>query len=150
MFGSHLILTNNIEKIMYTKKTFLKFHYTDSAGILFFSNIFIIAHDVYEEMTNDVGFRLNDIVENEDFLLPLVHSEADYKIPLKAGDEITINAGISRLGNSSYTVSFSILKEEKTAATVETVMVAMDKKSGTKIPVPEKLREGLEKYLSVN
>ncbi len=37
MFGSQIIFTNNIEKIMYTKKTFLKFHYTDTAGILFFS-----------------------------------------------------------------------------------------------------------------
>lgn len=143
-----LKFTNNIEKIMYTKKTFLKFHYTDTAGILFFSNIFIIAHDVYEEMMNKIGFRLNDIVEKEDFLLPLVHSEADYKIPLKAGDEFTINAGISRMGNSSYTISYSILKEGEIAATVETVMVAMDKKSGTKIAVPEKLREGLGKYLA--
>ena len=133
---------------MYTTQTFLKFYYTDAAGLLFFSNIFLIAHDVYEELLKEIGFELGHIIEKEDFLLPLVHAEADYKLPLRAGDKITIKTIVSRLGKTSYTISNQILnKDGNIAATVSTVHVCIEKKSGKKRVLPKLLKGGLEKFV---
>jgi 1,4-dihydroxy-2-naphthoyl-CoA hydrolase len=132
---------------MYTKKTYLKFYFTDAAGILFFANIFLIAHDVYEDILRELGFSIREIIEKRDFLLPLVHSEADYKLPLKAGDKLTINAYISRLGETSFTIAYQFLNGENAiAASAQTVHVAIDKKSGKKRPMPDELKKGLGKF----
>ena len=136
---------------MYTAQTFLKFHYTDAAGLLFFSNIFLIAHDVYEEMLTNIGFPIRDIIEKEDFLLPLVHAEADYKLPLRAGDKITVKAVVSRLGTTSYTLFYKIVNDfNQVAAAVQTVHVAIDKKSGKTTPIPKELKAGLERFREIS
>ena len=132
---------------MYSLKTFVKFHYTDAAGILFFSNIFLIAHDAYENMLNSIGLGIGTILKERDFLLPLVHVEADYKQPLRAGDPITVRAWVRRLGRTSYTLSYEVLNEKnEVAANVETVHVAVDKATNQKIEIPADLRIGLEKF----
>jgi hypothetical protein len=33
---------------MYTYQTTIRLHHTDAAGVVFFSNLFVIAHDAYE------------------------------------------------------------------------------------------------------
>lgn len=132
---------------MKTIRTKLKFYHTDAAGILFFSHIFEIAHDAYEAMLDEIGFPIGKILGEMDFVLPLVHAEADYKLPLRPSDEIVIQASIKRLGSTSYTVAYQILnRENKTAATAETVHVVVDKFSGKKREIPPQLKDGLSRF----
>jgi len=126
--------------------TFVKFHQTDAAGLIFFNNIFIIAHEAYEQMLISEGFGIGEILREKDYLLPLVHVEADYEIPLCPGDEITVQALVSALGTTSYTLSYQVLKMEQVAARVKTVHVCIDKESGRKMSIPKDLRVGLEKH----
>lgn len=127
--------------------TFVKFHQTDAAGLIFFNNIFIIAHEAYEQMLISEGFGIGIILREKDYLLPLVHVEADYKIPLYPGDEITVQALVSHLGDTAYTLSYRILKNKAVAALVKTVHVCMDKKSGKKMRIPEDLRKGFKNHI---
>lgn len=116
---------------------------TDAAGFLFFANLFKLAHDAYESFMASTGLGLNQIIQNMDYLLPIVHAEADYKTPLRLGDRFRIFLK-STVQHHSFvlTACFRDLSGE-IAAEVRTVHVAVSKVTGKKIPLSEQLRKGL-------
>lgn len=118
---------------------------TDAAGILFFGNYFRLAHDVYEAFMESIGFSLSDVITKADFLILIAHSEADYKKPLRLGEKFTMELRVGEIGQTSFVLSYSLKDAQNgIVAKVKTVHVTVDKKSGDKIPLPEKLREKLE------
>ncbi len=117
---------------------------TDAAGILFFGNYFRLAHDAYEAFMESIGFSLRYIVQEADFLVLIAHAEADYEKPLRLGDRATVELEVENIGRTSFVLSYSLRDvHNDIAATVKTVHVTVDKKSGDKVPLPEKLREKL-------
>lgn len=117
---------------------------TDAAGILFFGNYFRLAHDAYEAFMESIGFSLRHIVQEADFLVLIGHTEADYNKPLRLGDRARVELEVENIGRTSFVLSYSLRDvHNDIAATVKTVHVTVDKKSGDKIPLPEKLREKL-------
>ncbi len=125
---------------MHTYQTKIKLHDTDAAGILFFSNQLKIAHDAYESFFEDIGFSLAKIIHKEDFFLPIVHSETEYKSPLSVGDLIEVQTTVARVGTTSFTLAYKILNAVKDiVGAVKTVHVSIDKKTRKKIPLPSVL-----------
>ena len=130
---------------MYTYQTKIKLHETDAAGLLFFSNQFKIIHDAYEGMLESIGFGFAQLIPNMNFFLPIVHSEADYKIPLFVGDLLEIQVTVANVGKTSFTLSYALLNaSQKIIGTAQTVHVATDKTTRKKIPIPTELRSKLE------
>lgn len=126
---------------MHMYQTTIKLHETDAAGVLFFANQLRIVHDAYEHLMGTIGFGLADIINSRDYRLPIVHSESDYKAPLMAGDRVTVETEIEHIGTTSFTFSYTLRgAEDAVAGTARTVHVAVDKKTLTKIPLPEDLR----------
>ena len=82
---------------MYIYKTTLKLHQTDAAGVLFFSKLMEIAYDSYHEFMEHIQFGLGKIIREESFLLPIIHTEADYNKPLFVGDHLTVKFEIERV-----------------------------------------------------
>ncbi len=117
---------------------------TDAAGILFFGNYFRLAHDAYEAFMESIGFSLRYIVQEADFLVLIAHAEADYNKPLRLGDRAMVELEVENIGRTSFVLSYSLKDAQNdVAAKVKTVHVTVDKKSGDKIHLPEKLREKL-------
>ncbi len=85
---------------MYTYLTKIRLHHTDAAGILFFSNLFILAHDCYESFL-DPDITFNMMFNDLDLVMPIVHAEADYHRPLRASDNLEIKLGLAKIGESS-------------------------------------------------
>ncbi|MBW2319215.1 MAG: hypothetical protein JRF24_11180 [Deltaproteobacteria bacterium] len=78
-----------------------------------------------------------------DFLLPIVHAEADYKGGLCLGDEFDIFLK-SEVGDSSFVLSYSFKDSDgNVSAEIKTVHVSVNKETKKKIPLSEKLRKGL-------
>ena len=129
---------------MFETKTNIKLHDTDAAGITFFANHYRIAHTAYEAFMKSIGCGLDWIIRDADYFVLIAHSEADYMRPLFYGDTLTISIKAERVGNSSFTLAYNF-KDGKgnEAALVRTVHVAIDKKTGDKIEIPERLRVGL-------
>ena len=91
-----------------------------------------------------IGFNLRYIIQEADFLVLIGHTEADYNKPLRLGDKATVELKMENIGRTSFVLSYSLRDvHNDIAATVKTVHVTVDKKSGDKIPLPEKLREKL-------
>lgn len=65
----------------------------------------------------------------------------EYKTPVIFGETLSIQAVVQKLGNTSLTLSYEIMKDDATlAATAETVMVFVDKE-GKSTPMPETMRK---------
>lgn len=130
---------------MYTYKTTVRLHHTDAAGILFFGRIYEMINEAYESMMLSIGQDIREIIFKSEYILPFVHTEADYRSPLTVGDEVEIQMEPEKLGTTSMTLVYHIIKTNGIeAVTARTVSVSVDRKSFTKIPLPEPLRSGLE------
>ena len=129
--------------IMFETETDVKLQDTDAAGILFFANHFRIAHTAYEAFMKAIDCSLNHIIRESSYLLSIVHAEADYKGPLSLGDKFSISMRAD-VGETSFTLSYAFTDANgNVAAEVRTVHVAVDKRTGRKIPLPEKVKNGL-------
>ena len=128
---------------MFETHTDVKLHDTDAAGLLFFSNYFSIAHTAYEAFMKSIGCGIDQIIKQSEYLLPIVHAEADYKKGLSLGDEIAVSLK-AEVSKTSFVVSFTFTDTEgNVAAELKTVHVSVDKDTRQKIPLPEEVIRGL-------
>lgn len=89
----------------------VRFAEVDGASIAYFSRIFEHCHAAYEEMLAASGLPLRGILEREDWVLPLVHAEADFRRPLRLGDRLSVELRLERLGGSSATFAYRLVGE---------------------------------------
>ena len=132
---------------MHLFETSIKLYQTDAAGLLFFSRLFEIAYDAYQDLLERSQLRLSEILKNEHFLTPVVHAEADYRVPLEAGDHVEVKITVANIGRSSCTLLYDIVKNNQIAGKVKTILVCIDKRFGEKISMPERLKEILTPHL---
>jgi YbgC/YbaW family acyl-CoA thioester hydrolase len=129
---------------MFETKTEIMVHDTDAAGIVFFANYFRIAHTAYEALMKSIGWGLDTIINQADFLLPVVHAEADYQKALSLGDEVTISLATD-IRKSSFVISYRFSDSKGNAiAALTTVHASISKKTKKKIPMPEGVKKALE------
>lgn len=101
----------------YIYKRRIAFHETDAAGVVYFANYFRLA----EEAETHALASLGSVVTRDGYLYPRVHAEADYLAPLRFFDEVSVHAGIIRIGSSSVHWKFDIFHGEQICATVKTI-----------------------------
>lgn len=130
---------------MYQYKTKIYLRDTDATGVLFFAEQMRIALEGFESFLIETGNSVRKILESNDYLTPVVHSEADYLAPLMVGDEVIVIVSLGGFGTSSFTIQYSIYCGEELKGKVSTVHVTVDKKTFTKIPLPKALIEHLNK-----
>ncbi|HIE53809.1 MAG TPA: acyl-CoA thioesterase [Chromatiaceae bacterium] len=122
----------------------------DPAGILFFANLLVHTHQAYEEMMLDIGFPLGRILAQEDYLLPLVHAEADYRQPLHLDDRIEVELLVQELGQHSFTLSYRFLRAGFECAVSLTRHAVVDRQNGRPLPLPQDLARALARYRSAS
>ena len=105
---------------------------TDATGVLYFTEQMRMALEVLEER-----FSLKKMMEHENFLLPIVHAEADYFSPLTVGDEVEITPSVKNIGTTSFTLNYQFWKENKEVGQVTLVHVAISKIGKSSIPIPQ-------------
>jgi 1,4-dihydroxy-2-naphthoyl-CoA hydrolase len=129
---------------MYQYQTTIRLHQTDAAGVVFFSNLFVIAHDAYESFLESC-LPLNAILSDGEYIIPIVHAEADYFLPLALSEKITVEFSLEETGASSFSLGYAIKNSKtKTAARLKTVHAVRLKDDRKTIPVPAALRNALE------
>jgi len=124
----------------------IKFHEVDSVGIVFFANVYKIAHDVYQEFLFSLNLNEN-YFESEKFAIPLIHSSADYFKPLKFNQNVNINLCIEKVGKSSFELNYNFKNEkEETLVKVKTVHVMISKPDFAKTEIPVDLKNELMRF----
>ena len=130
-------------------KTTLKvtFRQADLAGIMFFGQIYGLAHDAFEEFIVAAGFKWQEWFNTPEYIIPIRHSEADYEAPFIPGEDYDVAVSVKSLGNTSFKIQYVFTAGEKVHGRVQLVHVVMDAKSMRPIPIPGLIRERLTPYL---
>src|SRR3954467_10581819 len=125
----------------------VRFHHTDPAGIVFFTNHLVYCHEAYEEFMRAGGTPLDEFILRKEHSLPLGHAEATFKRPFRAGQLVTIKLSVGRIGERSLRLEYDLYGEEgEHLATAATVHVSVDRATGRSIGLAPQLRELLEKH----
>ena len=120
------------------------FSETDPAGILFFSRVFEICHHAFEAFLAERGFPLARVLTSVDWLLPLVHAEADFAAPIRLGDTLLVEVTVERMGAGSIAFAFALTNPERgLVATARHVHAAIDRKTWQPRRLPDEVRKHL-------
>jgi YbgC/YbaW family acyl-CoA thioester hydrolase len=132
---------------MFVVKKRINFFDCDPAGIFFFARVYELCHSAYEEMIE--SFKLEeDYWTNENFIVPILKSEASYHKPVKYGESVTVGISVSSLRESSFELNYELKNgNDELCTKVKTVHIFIDRKTWKKKDIAKEVRIGLEKNL---
>jgi 1,4-dihydroxy-2-naphthoyl-CoA hydrolase len=131
---------------MFSIKKKINFYDCDPAGILFFARIYELCHSCYEAMIESFNLK-NNYWSNDDYIVPIIHSEAKYRNPFAYGQTANIELKVTSLKNSSFELQYECKNDRGDLCTeVKTVHVLIDKKTWEKKPLTEEIKKGLLKH----
>ncbi len=131
---------------MFTYRRTIFLRETDATGLLYFSEQFKLALETMEAYFISADFKLQEMIEKSDFLMPIVHADADFSAPMRVGDAIEIVLSLGKIGTSSFTLN-TLIKDsaQKEIGSVSIVHVCVSKETGKPIPLPEEVKTRLTK-----
>ena len=129
-----------IEAMSFIYERIIRVQDTDATGVLYFANQLQISLEAFEEFMRMSGFSLTQMVEQKNFLLPIVHSEADYFLPITIGERVEVALNFTRIGTTSFTYSTELKREGELIGTASIVHVVYCPKKKQSQPIPEKLK----------
>lgn len=128
----------------------VRFQDVDPAGVLFFGRIYDYAHQAYEEFWGGAGVDRAWIFAGAPFLIPIVHSEADYRGMIRHGERIDVRVDVTRVGRASFHLGYRVTGpggDGDLRAEVKTVHAVIDRETKRPIAVPGDLRVFLLRHL---
>ncbi|MFZ9881592.1 MAG: acyl-CoA thioesterase [Phycisphaerales bacterium] len=121
----------------------IRLAHTDAAGVLFYPRIFDLEHELFERWLELGGFSVRQMLERTLAPTPIVHCEADYRLPVRTGDVLTARLVAVGVGRSGYTLEWTFSRGVDLAMRVLVKRVAIDPVAGESVDLPEKLRAWL-------
>lgn len=125
-----------------------RFHEVDRAGIAFYGRVFEYCHVVYEELWAALtdGKGLVTAFDELGFGTPIVHTEADYRRPMRMGQPLTIALTVAEITERTFTLAYDVRGADGAQhADVKVVHVAIDMARFKPIPLPEMLLDGFRR-----
>jgi YbgC/YbaW family acyl-CoA thioester hydrolase len=121
----------------------IRFQDVDAAGVLFFGRIYDYCHQAYEELWAAAGVDRAWIFSGAGFLIPIAHSEADYKAPIRHGERVTVRVEVTHVGRASFHLAYRVLGPGGAGdlrAAAKTVHAFVGRETMRPIPIPDELR----------
>jgi 1,4-dihydroxy-2-naphthoyl-CoA hydrolase len=119
----------------------------DRAGVIFYPELFRHAHDLYEAFMATLGQALDQLFDQAGHAIPIVHAEADYRLPMRHRQSFVVTLRVQRLGKTSFALSYDFVGAGgELCAQVQTVHAFIERASGTPTRLPPELRLGLEGF----
>lgn len=124
-------------------------HHVDAAGIVFFANYFILAHDVYEAFLSDIGHGIPKAIDDGEYIIPIAHCEGTYHRPMRHGEQITAHLVVTELRPASFTIETGLVGADGILrATITTRHVCVNSTTMKPMALPTALHAALAEYLS--
>jgi acyl-CoA thioester hydrolase len=100
----------------------------------------------YLEIARTSYLREVAAVPSEEISFVMANLELSYDRPIRMGDDPTIALSVSRLGDSSCTMTYEIRANGNVAATAETTIVHVDPETERPSPIPESMARRIREY----
>jgi acyl-CoA thioesterase FadM len=124
-----------------------QFYQADPAGVLFYGRIFELFHQAYAALVVHAGIDYDAHFGIRRYAIPIVHAEADYRAPIRAGEHLSVHVAVERLGHSSLSLAFTVRGPAgEIRATGREVHVAVEPRTFAKIPLPDSVRAAFLPY----
>jgi 1,4-dihydroxy-2-naphthoyl-CoA hydrolase len=131
---------------MFITKKKISFYECDPAGILFYGRVYELCHSAYEDLIASFGLN-EDYWDNDEYVVPILNSEAHYHKPMKYGETISIGIKVSKLKSSSFELEYELKNEAGEECTVvRTVHIFVDKTTWKKRDIKNEVKAGLTNY----
>ncbi len=121
---------------MFSRARVVRLSETDATGVLYFTNTFKYATEVFEEF-------LGNRIQEGDYLLPVVSAKATFLKPLFVADQIELCLSLNKTGATSIELHTKIYKNGELIGNVEMIHVVTSKSTLKKIQIPMALQEYL-------
>lgn len=123
----------------------VRFGHVDPAGIAYYPRIYDYIHEVYEELWDrHIGARYDKLLLEERVGFPLVHSEVDFRSPLRFGDRPVVRVTCVHLGRSSIGLRYVFKLDETVCVDARMTTVCTDLNALKSIELPAKFRARFE------
>jgi YbgC/YbaW family acyl-CoA thioester hydrolase len=132
----------------FSERFSVRFQDVDAGGVLFFGRIYDYCHHAYEEFWGAEGIDRAHFFAGADYLVPIAHSEADYRRPIRHGDRIDVRIDVTRVGRASFTLRYHVTGSDgDLRVEASTVHAFVDRATMKPIPIPDLLRVILLRHL---
>ena len=134
----------------FTTQLQVRFGDVDPAGIVYYPRIFDYVHQAFEELWDvHVGKRYYYVLGEERLGFPLVHSEVDFRHPLRFGDRPIVRVTASELGRSSIGLHYRFHLDDVLCVDARMTVVCVKLDGLVSTPVPPAYRAKFEEILEV-
>jgi acyl-CoA thioesterase FadM len=133
--------------VILSRNVSIPFYDADPAGILFYGNVFKIAHGCFEQMLGDLGIEWKDWFQSKNWGAPIRHCSADFRAPMRPGEIYQVTLNFKKMSESTLDLYFEFLNGAEVCCSVEMTTCFIDIKTFKKIPVPNQFREKISKLL---
>ena len=131
----------------FTRKFPVRFHEIDYARVVYYPRFFEYTHQAFEDFFSlELGVSYPQMLQQRKVGYPTVHCEADFKQPLRFGDDVRVVMDVEKISQRAMTCRYRLYRDadETLCATLKvvTVAIAMDTFSATDLP--EDVRKAFE------
>ena len=128
----------------YEEEVTIGFADADLAGVVFYPRAIALAHGVVENLIRHSGIGWHAWFASPDHAAPLRHAEADFLLPMRAGEAFTARASVEKIGDTSVTFLATFANTAgETTARIRTVHVMIDRTTGKPVRITEDIRSAL-------
>lgn len=133
---------------MYVCHKPVRFAHCDPAGIIFYPQYLMIAHEVKEDWLREgVEYPLEDCIVRDRKGLPVRRLEVDFTAPSRFGDLLRWEVTIDRLGRTSMDCRYRAYVGAQMRVDIRSVDVRTDLETGRSMVWEPWLRERLVRFL---
>ncbi|MDF9745277.1 acyl-CoA thioesterase [Natrinema salsiterrestre] len=100
----------------------------------------------YLEIARTSYLREIAALPSEEISFVMANLEISYDRPIRMGDDPTIALSVSRLGDSSCTMTYEIRADDAVAATAETTIVHVDPETERPSSIPDGMARRIREY----
>lgn len=116
---------------------------TDAGGVVYHASFIRFTERARTEWLRDHDLSNPELVKDHSCQIVVRHLEADYKAPAYLDDHLDIQTSVTDLGNASFTMQQSIMRDGKMLVDMKVVLVCVSL-AGKAVRVPEVLRQRIE------
>ncbi|WP_017295926.1 acyl-CoA thioesterase [Geminocystis herdmanii] len=117
---------------------------TDSAGVVYFSNLLSICHEAYEDFLSNLNINLPDFFSNKLIAIPIIHAEIDFFKPLFCGDIISINLEATLINEKVFEIQYQVLKNNELIAKALTRHICINPQTRKTQEIPPIIKQSFE------
>lgn len=135
----------------YTQRFLIRFDDVDFARVVYFPRLFVYCHWTFENFFNEeAGLPYSEVLGKRKVGFPIVHTEADFKAPLRFGDTCRIVMEALKVGSGSLTNRYRLHlgDSEKLCAVIQIVNASIDMDTFRPTPLPEDVRRAFLNHLA--